>query len=73
MHIEATTGVDVVHFHNLEGNHNATRDCTNSLQQELVATQAEVRELRDRQMVHERRMFELERQLSKSKVGSSRT
>ena len=50
MQVNAATGVNTVHICNLEDNHNATRDRTNFLQRELAASQAEVRELRERQL-----------------------
>lgn len=72
MQVHAATGVNTIRICNLEDNHNATWDHTNLLQRELAASQAEVRELRERKMTEKRRMFEVEHKLAKSRARSSR-
>ena len=67
MQVDAATGVNTVCIRNLEDNHNATIDRTNFLMREIAASQVEVRELQERQRSQERRMYEIERQLAKSR------
>lgn len=66
--VGTANGVNIVCLYNLEDNHEATRNCTNLLQMEPAASRAEVRELRERQAIQERQMFETECQLAKFKA-----
>ena len=69
--IGATAAVTSVRLRRLDEEHDQTMEHTFSLQKDITATRAEVREFREQQAAMERRIIEVECQVAQAKTSTT--
>ena len=73
MEVGATSQVNSVRLHQLDDDHDRTRDRTEVLRREMAVTRTEVQELREHRATLEGRLAEAERQAAESRAEMRET